>query len=378
MLKTVPLLSLLACAGHSRRTFRVEGIQSVEKDQAPSLLKAFTSSLSQSQTAAAYQTASNPNSNAAGLLIGTGRSSRLDRVLCARTGSTTPSMIWRCANTQDEPTSCNIDDLEACSQQQLEFLYLESLSSYYQDKKGIINDDQYAELVNELNWQGSGFAHLRRNEIALVRAAIAFAKGKPTVDDEQWEEMKRDVKATIGKRRDVTNFLTSMRSLRQTAAKRRKLSTKLADDGLEISGGPTRMLCTPSDGPNTLISNEKDVLEMNLALSIVPTGLSIGAWAFLALLLCGSDGLLQSARYGIPSATMVSYLVTQQIIKYVELSRAELLSGKCPCCGASVKYMATRNAAKTLQLTCKECFTDLEIDVDKRTLSKSTPDIWMR
>mmetsp|Transcript_50561 Transcript_50561/g.88072 ORF Transcript_50561/g.88072 Transcript_50561/m.88072 type:complete len:375 (+) Transcript_50561:63-1187(+) len=370
MLRPVALLSLFACAGHARRILRAEKTQTFP-DSAPSTLEAFAALILGNNTAAAYRTVRTPNSNA-------GRSPPLDRMALARAGRATPRMSFRCANMQGELLPCSIDCLEACSQQQLELLYVDTLSSYYQDKKSIINDEQYAELVDELNWQGSGFAHLRRNEIALVRAAIAFAKGKPIVDDKQWEEMKRDVKATIGKRRDVTKFLTSMRSLRQTAATRRALSAEFADDGIEVSVGPTGVSCTFPDESNALNANEKDVLEMYMALSIVPTGLSIGAWALLALFLGGFDGLMQSASYGIPAAGVVSYLATRQIIKYTELARAQSLKGQCPCCGASVKYMATRNADKKIKLTCKECFTDLEIDVDKREISKTVPDIWMR
>ena len=49
-------------------------------------------------------------------------------------------------------------------------------------------------------------ATLRRYEVQFVEASIAFARGEPVVSDEEYEELKRKVKAS-GKRDDVTALL---------------------------------------------------------------------------------------------------------------------------------------------------------------------------
>jgi len=271
----------------------------------------------------------------------------------------------------DEDCGCSIDNLGACSQEELELLYVDALWSYYEEKKQIITDEQYTELISELSWQGSGFPSLRRNEIAFVKAALAFAKGEAIVSDEKWDAMKAEIKATTGKRLEVTQFLLYARSLRETAETRNRLFEEMAKSGIGISVTATGASCTLSEVSNTLTPNVKDVFEMYLALSAVPTGLALIAWAIVALILDGPEGLISTAIPGIPIAGFVSYLLTSNLIKYVELAQPELLEGTCPCCESKVAYMSTSFNDRNPKVQCGNCKTDLEFNCDKREIGKA-------
>jgi len=269
----------------------------------------------------------------------------------------------------DEP--CSIDNLVSCTQTELELLYVDVLWAYYDEKKSLVSDDQYQALVAELNWQGSGFPSLRRQEIAFVKAALAFAKGEPIVSDEQWQVMKNDVKASTGKRQEVTKFLLFAKSVRELPSIREKLEKEMCDAGIEMTVSPGGVSCTLSDVPTKLQNNVRDVLEMYTALSLVPTTISCAAWAVVALIAGGPSALYDTAIFGLPSAGVVSYGVTSQLIQYVELTQPLLLEGQCPCCESKIRYMASNWKDPKPSLTCQVCSTDLGIDVANREVGKA-------
>jgi hypothetical protein len=57
-----------------------------------------------------------------------------------------------------------------------------------------LSDEDFDRLKDELNWQGSGFPTLHREEIEFVEASIAYARGQPVVSDEQYDVLKRSVR----------------------------------------------------------------------------------------------------------------------------------------------------------------------------------------
>ena len=85
-------------------------------------------------------------------------------------------------------------------------MYIDSLWNYYNGGDFTLTDEQYDRLRDELNWQGSGFPTLRRYEVQFVEAAISYARGEAKVTDQEYEELKRKVRAA-GKRDDVTALL---------------------------------------------------------------------------------------------------------------------------------------------------------------------------
>ena len=80
--------------------------------------------------------------------------------------------------------SCSIDEPETCSLADLEILYVDALWNYYNDGKFTLSDGQYDRIREELNWQGSGFPTLRRDEIQFVQAAMAYSRGEKIMGDD--------------------------------------------------------------------------------------------------------------------------------------------------------------------------------------------------
>jgi len=267
--------------------------------------------------------------------------------------------------------TCSVDDFEGCAQEELELLYVDVLWAYYDEKKQILSDEDYSRLVTELNWKGSGFPSLRRTEIAFVKAALAFAKGEPIVDDERWQVMKDDLKSSVGKRREVTEFLLYARAMRETAATRERLEKEMCDSGIQLAVTPLGISCTLADVPASLQANVRDVVEMYLALSLVPTGICLASWVVVAAIAGGQKALFDTAIYGVPAAGVVSFGLTRQLIRYVELIQPELLVGQCPCCEAEIKHLKSMYSGPTTKLECANCKTDLELDLVGRQIGKA-------
>jgi len=276
----------------------------------------------------------------------------------------------RMVSEDDEPTpgGNNFADMD---QAELELMYVDVLWNLYDGNNKVMSDDLYDELKVELSWKGSGFPSLRRQEIAFVKAAIAFAKGEPSVTDEQWQVMKNDVKASTGKRKEVTEFLLYARSLKETSEIREKLEKEMCDAGIAVKVSPTGLSCTLSDVSTGLLNNVRDVLEMYVALSLVPTAIFTSAWAVVALIAGGPGALFDTATVGFAGSGVGSFFLTKELIRYVELTQPQLLEGSCPCCESNIRFMATSSSGTEAQLTCGKCATDLGIDLFNRQVGKA-------
>ena len=51
-------------------------------------------------------------------------------------------------------------------------MYIDALWAYYKDGKPIASDEDFEKLKMELNWQGSGFPTLHREEVEFVEVPI--------------------------------------------------------------------------------------------------------------------------------------------------------------------------------------------------------------
>ena len=152
--------------------------------------------------------------------------------------------------------SCSIDDPSSCSLADLEMMYVDALWSFYNGGSFSLSDEQYDRLREELNWQGSGFPTLRRYEVEFVQAAISFARGEPVVSDEEYESLKRKVKAA-GKRDDVTALLLYTKG--QQLLEQEQFD-RLADEmkKLDIDVGLRGATCTLSNTSPDLTSVRKE------------------------------------------------------------------------------------------------------------------------
>ena len=96
--------------------------------------------------------------------------------------------------------SCSIDEPETCSLADWRFVRGCPLD-YYNDGKFTLSDGQYDRIREELNWQGSGFPTLRRDEIQFVQAAMAYSRGEKIMGDDEYEDLKRKIKRKRGRGR---------------------------------------------------------------------------------------------------------------------------------------------------------------------------------
>jgi hypothetical protein len=164
-------------------------------------------------------------------------------------------------------------------------MYIDSLWNYYNGGDFTLTDEQYDRLRDELNWQGSGFPTLRRYEVQFVEAAISYARGEAKVTDQEYEELKRKVRAA-GKRDDVTALLlyTKGQQLLEPA-QFEQLRDEMAK--LSIDVGLRGATCTLSNTSTDLIADSGTVTKMYTALAIVPS--LIGIVPYLGASIFGVD-----------------------------------------------------------------------------------------
>lgn len=75
-----------------------------------------------------------------------------------------------------------------------ELMYFDSLHSYYKTGTAILNNEDYDELHENLTWEGSSVALMSADEAEFVSAVAAAKRGEPFMDDEQYIELKKDLK----------------------------------------------------------------------------------------------------------------------------------------------------------------------------------------
>mmetsp|Transcript_17643 Transcript_17643/g.21155 ORF Transcript_17643/g.21155 Transcript_17643/m.21155 type:complete len:353 (-) Transcript_17643:717-1775(-) len=260
--------------------------------------------------------------------------------------------------------NCSIDDMTGCTLGDLELMYVDALWGYYKDGKFNLTDEQYDELREELNWQGSGFPTLRRHEVEFVEASIAYARGEPCVSDKKYEELKNKVKAD-GKREDVTALLLYVKGKELLEEKDYDL---LADEMLKLGidvglkGASCTLSKTSDDCPNDI----SKVAQTYAALAIAPTLVGISPFVLLALF--GVD--VVPAPIAAVAGLSIGAALTYQLINYLELENAEILTGQCPCCEATMRsFFGGPKKDDNAQVKCNVCGTVVTMDRTTKKIS---------
>jgi hypothetical protein len=295
--------------------------------------------------------------------------SRARRSRAALTPSRGAAQVVR-ADAEPSPNatvspSCSIDDPSTCSLADLEMMYIDSLWNYYNGGSFTLSDEDYDRLREELNWQGSGFPTLRRYEVQFVEASIAFARGEPVVSDEEYEELKRKVKAS-GKRDDVTALLLYTKG--QQLLDKDQFE-RLGDEmsKLDIEVGLKGATCTLSNTSPELVNDSGTVLKMYLAISAVPT--LIGLVPYLGASVLGVD---VPAGAGLGFAVVVGAALGAAIVNYTKLQNAEILVGQCPCCEEEIKqFFGGDEPADTVDYKCGVCGTQSILDRKAKLITEA-------
>lgn len=249
---------------------------------------------------------------------------------------------------------CSIDSLEGCSLADLEVMYVDALWTYYQKGEFTLTDDQYDRLKDELNWQGSGFPTLKRFEVKFVEASIAYARGEPIVSDEEYEDLKAQVKAN-GKRSDVTALLLYAKGQQLLDADQYEaLSDEMFKLGIEV--GLRGATCTLSTTSDDLRSCPEQVASMYAGLAIIPSLICflpyvVSEWIF--------NGL-PAATALLPIAAGVA--LTAILVRYLNLHNTQIVTGQCPCCESELKQLfAGDEPPATADQKCPVCGTSVSM-----------------
>ncbi|KAG1671002.1 hypothetical protein FOA52_014244 [Chlamydomonas sp. UWO 241] len=79
---------------------------------------------------------------------------------------------------------------------EMETEFLEALSSYYFEGKAALTDAEFETLREELIWNGSTVAVLDSDEMRFLEARLAYARGKPIISDEAFDELRMKLKTS--------------------------------------------------------------------------------------------------------------------------------------------------------------------------------------
>eukprot|EP01038_Epipyxis_sp_PR26KG_P011983 gene11983-16041_t len=75
-----------------------------------------------------------------------------------------------------------------------ELILLDCLYNYYyNNKKSILNNEDYDELKESLSWEGSSVSNLSASELQFIIAVSAYSKGTPILDDKNYEKLKNQL-----------------------------------------------------------------------------------------------------------------------------------------------------------------------------------------
>lgn len=78
-----------------------------------------------------------------------------------------------------------------------EAMFLEAMAGYYFDGKSTLSNEEFDNLKQELQWEGSQIMMLTKEEMKLLEARQAYTKGKkpPLMSDQEYDALKDRLKA---------------------------------------------------------------------------------------------------------------------------------------------------------------------------------------
>lgn len=74
-----------------------------------------------------------------------------------------------------------------------EQLFLEAMMSYYYDGQPMLSDEEFENLKQELQWEGSKVVVLSKEEKMLLEARMAFKQGRPIMTDAEYDALKQSL-----------------------------------------------------------------------------------------------------------------------------------------------------------------------------------------
>ena len=280
-----------------------------------------------------------------------------------RRGAAEPSSE---ASTAEVGPACDVNalkdgDFSGCSLKDLEMMYVDAVWSFYkEDEDGMLDNETYDKLKLELNFQASGMPDLSRREVEFVEASIMFARGKPIMGDGEYEALKSEVKSMGPKKMDITAMLLSVKGQEYlTAEQYAELAEKMLQMGINV--GIEGATCTISQPPDDVANDPSGVMQMFLAIGLLPTVLLGVLPSTAAQFLTG--GSFPSPALGVGWSLASGSAMTYAMIRYMGLHNTEILVGQCPCCEEPVKLLFSGDEPpETNTVKCNSCGSTCSIN----------------
>lgn len=80
-----------------------------------------------------------------------------------------------------------------------ERIFLDALQSYYASGRQLLTDEDFDQLKEDLEWNGSSVVSVNRQESKYLAAMEAYLKGKPIMDDVEFDNLKTELKESGSK-----------------------------------------------------------------------------------------------------------------------------------------------------------------------------------
>jgi len=260
-------------------------------------------------------------------------------------------------------------NMDTCNLAQLEEMYIDALWAYHNDKKQILSDEQYDKLQQELSWQGSGFPCLRKEEVNFVKASLAYWRGSPIVNDEEWKDIKEKV-AGNERSKEISAFLLFCKGKQELTEKQfAEMSEEMKKLGVnvrKVNSGADREIFLSDSGWKVEVDGG-GVAYMLIALSAAPFIITC-AVSLLVGLLAGFKDPTVFLSGGLIVGSVLSYA----LLGFLDLKNPQILTCTCPACGEKVTTFAGGEAAPDMaETSCQACGTPIAIDVKARRIAKA-------
>lgn len=272
-------------------------------------------------------------------------------------------------------------NLDQCNLAQLEEMYIDAVWAYHKDGTQLLSDGQYKKLKEELQFQGSGFPTLRSYEVDFVKASLAYWRGEPVVDDEEWNAIKSKVQSE-SRRKDVTAFLLYSKGQEMLDAETfEKMKNEMQKLGLEVKKAGSKALeQTLSITSDQLKNDLGQVFFMVGALALLPTILcTLTVWALGLFLdfefvpeLEWTSVLTQEFVPFFALGGALGVLLTSRVMVFLDLQNPSILTGQCPSCDSEVKaFIGGENQPKEMEYRCSSCGCKMVLDTQRKVIDRA-------
>lgn len=280
-----------------------------------------------------------------------------------REGAVKAAKLWQTLHPDNREL---FQDLSLATLAELEVEYIDAIFNYFKGSP-VISDDNYEALREELQWQGSVFPSLSTDEIKWLEAELAFYRGEPIMSDEEFQKLAKKVSAG-GRRTELTAFLYYVKGkykLSYEEFKDEKLRNSMNALGSEVDrkGAAGPMFADSSDLEPSL---DQQALFF-ASLGFFPFLLSFFTFGFFLVIVSGWGTAFKLWPFTLAVGLAGAFLLTQQLLTFLDLQNSEILCSTCPACGVRQNHFLNDTLPSLVyKHKCVACGHEVQIDLEKR------------